>query len=327
MDFGSLGDKIKSQKNKLVSSATGKKSDSDFFSKMGINGAVGVEQSMLGPDYKYYKHILPPSALHISGEGTMGAMGRDIAGIENYVKVLVEGGGPATGGKILGSRFYVKTAGKCKDVYEKDKKKQIKTRSIYIDNVPDGNIPLLTSGLGMNLSEFRGLLPGIVEDAGALNPMSLFAAFGQGTTPDCKLVSFPVVGDNRKGANKVPLGISNGYVAITEINEYIAGQKMAMGSSPTAKQQATLKKLMSEGGLTELQQKQYTHYKQQLAEQKLAKKHKLTEGFLSGNRILRGEEENSSLQIETEMPPLANLYFTGFGFLLMYLMYKMIHKK
>jgi len=54
MDFGSLGDKIKSQKNKLVSSATGKKSDSDFFSKMGINGAVGVEQSMLGPDYKYY---------------------------------------------------------------------------------------------------------------------------------------------------------------------------------------------------------------------------------------------------------------------------------
>jgi len=296
---------------------------------MGINGAVGVEQSMLGPDYKYYKHILSPSDLKVSGEGTMGAMGRDIAGIENYVKVLVEGGGPATGGKILGSQFYVKTAGKCKNVYEKDKKKQIQTRSIYIDNITDGNIPLLTSGLGMNLSEFRGLLPGIVEDAGALNPMSLFAAFGQGATPDCKLVSFPVVGDDRRDPSNVPLNISNGYVAITEINEYIASQKMSMADPPTPKQKKALTKLMSEAWGNDPGQKIYTQYKTQLAEQKLAKakEHKLTEGFLTGNKILRGENEKSSLQIETEIPPLANLYFTGVGFLLMYLMYKMIHKK
>ena len=30
-----------------------------FFDKI-ANGAVGLEQSMLGPDYKYYKHIRTP---------------------------------------------------------------------------------------------------------------------------------------------------------------------------------------------------------------------------------------------------------------------------
>ena len=50
---------------------------------------------------------------------------------------------------------------------------------------------LISSGLGVNFSEFRGLLPGILEDAGALNPMSMFSAFQQGATPDCKEVTFP----------------------------------------------------------------------------------------------------------------------------------------
>ena len=203
-----------------------------------------------------------------SSAGNMTAMGKDVAGIINYVELLVAGGGPAsdTGGP-LGPKFYVKTAGKCKDVATK----KVVPRYIYIDNVPDGNIPLISSGLGVNFSEFKGLLPGILEDAGALNPMSMFSAFQQGATPDCKEVTFPVHrGDDR--ANHP----TSGHVAVAEINEYEAEQNRA-------------------------------------------------EGFLSGNRMLRGEKRKK--KSKTTVPVFANMYFTGFGLLLVYLMYKMMHKK
>jgi len=237
-----------------------------FFDKI-ANGAVGLEQSMLGPDYKYYKYIRTPGAMGASSAGNMGAMARDVAGIINYVELLVAGGGPAsvTGGP-LGPKFYVKTAGKCKDVATK----KVVPRYIYIDNVPDGNIPLISSGLGVNFKEFRGLLPGILEDAGALNPMSMFSAFQQGATPDCKEVTFPVQGDNR--ANHP----TSGHVAVAEINEFKAEQNR-------------------------------------------------TEGFLSGNRLLRGEKRKK--KSKNTVPVFANMYFTGFGLLLVYLMYKMTHKK
>jgi hypothetical protein len=48
------------------------------------------------------------------------------------------------------------------------------------------------------------------------------------------------------------------------------------------------------------------------------------EGFLSGNRMLRGEKKKKKAK---KTPALANLYFTGFGVLLIYLMYRMMHKK
>jgi len=212
-----------------------------FFKNI-AKGAVDLEESMLGPDYKYYKYIRSPGQLGVSSAGNMDAMAKDVAGIINYVELLVAGGGRAsTTGQPLGPKFYVKTAGKCKDVATK----KVVPRYIYIDNVPDGNIPLISSGLGVNFSEFRGLLPGILEDAGALNPMSMFSAFQQGATPDC--------------------------------NEYNAIQNRA-------------------------------------------------EGFLSGNRMLRGEKSKNKSK-NKKLPAFANMYFTGFGVLLVYLMYRMMHKK
>jgi len=258
---------------------------SDFFSKI-ANGAVGLEESMTGPDYKYYEYISPPGTLGVTSDGTMDAMGKDVAAIANYVALLVEGGGPASvTGTPLGSRFYVKTAGTCKDI----KTKKIVPRYIYIDNVPDGNIPLISAGLGEDFSEFRGILPGILEDTDALNPMSMFSAFQQGATPDCQEVFFPVQGDNR---DTIGGTITSGHVAVAEINEYLAGQKLALGASTPA----------------------YNNL--------------LSEGFLSGNKILRGEKTRTRRTRKPKQSiPLANAYLTGAGCLLLYLMYKMMHKK
>ena len=101
--------------------------------------------------------------------------------------------------------------------------------------------------------------------------MSMFSAFQQGATPDCKEVNFPVQGDDRSNHP------TSGHVAVAEINEYNAIQNRA-------------------------------------------------EGFLSGNRMLRGEKRKNKSK-NKKLPAFANMYFTGFGVLLVYLMYRMMHKK
>ncbi len=66
---------------------------SDFFSKVAA-GADKVEQEFLGPDYAYQKHINNPTQLGMSGTGSMSAMAKDVAGIIEYVELLVSGTGP-----------------------------------------------------------------------------------------------------------------------------------------------------------------------------------------------------------------------------------------
>jgi len=67
---------------------------SSFFKKI-ADGAVDLEESMLGPDYKYYKYIRTPGQMGASSAGNMDAMAKDVAGIINYVELLVAGGGRA----------------------------------------------------------------------------------------------------------------------------------------------------------------------------------------------------------------------------------------
>ncbi len=57
---------------------------SSFFKNI-AKGAVDLEESMLGPDYKYFKYIISPGQLGVSGSGNMDAMAKDIGGIINYV--------------------------------------------------------------------------------------------------------------------------------------------------------------------------------------------------------------------------------------------------
>jgi hypothetical protein len=59
-------------------------------------------------------------------------------------------------------------------------------RYIYIDNVPAGNIPFISSGVGVNFSEFKGLIPGTISNLNAFNPMEMFQAFLSGSKPDCQ---------------------------------------------------------------------------------------------------------------------------------------------
>jgi hypothetical protein len=142
-----------------------------------MGNAKAAEERLLGPDYPYYKYIKTPSEIGMSGDGNLSQLGKDIDGLINYVEVLVTGGGNASAtGQPLGNKFFLQTGAKCKDVATGNDV----DRYVYIDNVPAGNIPFISSGLGVNFSEFKGLIPGTISNLNAFNPMTLLQAFFPG---------------------------------------------------------------------------------------------------------------------------------------------------
>ena len=222
----------------------------NFFKDV-LGNLDGLEQKLLGPDYAYYKQINSPEQVGMSGDGNFSALGDDIAGLVSYTQLLVEGGGKAS--KIpgpLGDRFFVQTGAKCKD----QASGQQVIRSIYINNIPDGNIPFISSGLGHDFTEFGGLVPGALSSLGSINPLAIFQAFLEGTNPDCMATKLevvdtsnnayydtkyltvsdiqgidpcwfpdhrnPITGESRGGCNPSRVGFQNLHEPASPINQY-----------------------------------------------------------------------------------------------------------
>lgn len=148
-----------------------------------LTDAKATEAKYLGDPYPYYKYIQSPSQIGMSSKGTLTQMGKNVNGLVSYVDLLVSGKGKASAtGKPLGNKFFLKTGGKCSD---KDSG-QDQDRYIYINNVPTGNIPFISSGAGMDFSDFKGLIPGTISNLNAFNPMEMFQSFLSGSKPDCQ---------------------------------------------------------------------------------------------------------------------------------------------
>ena len=162
---------------------------STIFQKV-LSNVSDVEKNLLGPDYPYWQNIKNPSAIGMSDEGSLAAMSRDINGLVQYVEVLVTGGGASTTGGPLGNKFFLQTGGKCKDV----KSGKEVDRFIYVNNVPMGNIPFVSSGLDTNFSNFKGLIPGTMGNLNALNPFAIMQSFTAGSVPNCQEITMQVIG-------------------------------------------------------------------------------------------------------------------------------------
>ena len=154
----------------------------DFFKDI-AGGIEKVQKGFLGPTYNYAKQIKAPRELGMSGDGNMGALARDVAGLINYTEVLVAGKSRAQRKQNtpLGNKFYLKTGGQCKS-----KDGQLHDRWLFVNNVPTGTIPFISSITGEALGDFRGLVPGTIENLGEMNPLALFGGFMQGTNPACR---------------------------------------------------------------------------------------------------------------------------------------------
>jgi hypothetical protein len=173
-----------------------------------LNDANAVQEKLLGPTYPYYKNIKMPHQIGMSDEGSLSALGNDVNGLIQYVEVLVTGNSEAsaTGGP-LGNKFFLKTGGKCKDVASGN---QV-DRYIYVDNVPNGNIPFISQGLGVNFSEFEGLIPGAMGNLNVLNPFAIMSSFLSGATPDCQELTMQTIDNSNNSLTETQ------YVTLADI--------------------------------------------------------------------------------------------------------------
>lgn len=173
-----------------------------------LQDARGVQERLLGPTYPYYKNIRTPSEIGMSNRGTIQQMAQNIDGLIDYVEVLVTGNsGASTTRRPLGNRFFLRTAAKCRDT-------QTSTdvdRYIYVDNVPAGNIPFISNGLGVNFSEFRGLIPGTMSNLNVLNPFNIMQSFLSGATPPCQKLTMETIDVNNNRSSETH------YVTLTDI--------------------------------------------------------------------------------------------------------------
>lgn len=172
-----------------------------------LTDAQGVQNKLLGPTYPYYQNIKTPSQIGMSDKGSIQQMSKNIDGLIQYVELLVSGNSKAsaTGGP-LGNKFFLKTGAKClatdscSDQNDPSTCQQV-DRYIYIDNVPDGNIPFISSGIGVNFSEFKGLIPGAMGNLNVLNPFAIMRAFLSGSTPPCQQITMQTItSDNVKSS-------------------------------------------------------------------------------------------------------------------------------
>ena len=166
------------------------------------------QKSLTGNDYPYWKNIKTPEQLGMSDKGTFDVMAKDINGLIGYVELLVSGKSKAsvTGGP-LGNKYFLNTGASCIN----DKTKKEVDRYIYINNVPNGNIPFISSGMGTNFKEFKGLIPGAMGNLNAFNPATLLQGFSQGTTPTCKSVTLETIDTKNKKSKETH------YITVTDL--------------------------------------------------------------------------------------------------------------
>lgn len=246
-----------------------------------------IEQEFLGPDYKYYKFINSPAALGMSGEGKMSALSKDVEGIVDYVELLISGRGKGSKtGKPLGDRFFLKTGGQCKD-YRTGK---LVNRDMYINNVPDGNIPLLSEVSGMQFTEFEGLIPGIFSNLDAINPLKLFSAFMEGENPICAEVSLETIDENNKKST------NHGYIPISELLDL-------QNSGDIPKNTVT-------GEMKEAMTKQISG----------------DEGFINMGDIKDSIEQLVERKKKFKVDSFTNVYFAAISLLLLYIAYRAMRK-
>lgn len=200
-------------------------SGSSFFNKVASDPS-SLGKAFLGPNYQYAKWIRTPSELGMSSSAD--ALADNIAGLMDYVGILSEGGGPASknDGQPLGDRYFITTGGQCKTGDG-----QTVARSLYINNIPDGTVPFLAE-MGVKMSSFKGLVPGILGDLDGMNPVHLFSAFMQSSTPACSNIHMKTIDENNKA------GTGSGFVVNTEVAN-IAPCAFVDGKNPISGESCT----------------------------------------------------------------------------------------
>jgi hypothetical protein len=157
--------------------------------------------------YPYSKYILQPDKLGASPSAGITPLKNDVKALISYVQVLVSGQSNAQAVSPLGNKYFMDTGGKCKDATGAEQ-----TRYVYINNVPDGDIPFISAAMGENMTSFEGLVPGVLGNIAYMNPAKLFTAFDKETP--CQKIKMPIRDINNATSE------DEKYVCESDIKEY-----------------------------------------------------------------------------------------------------------
>ena len=168
-----------------------------------------ASNQFLGPNYNYAMEINGPDDISMSDGSSFQALADDVGGLIEYIEILVSGDSNATKrkGKPLGNKYFLKTAAQCKD---RDTGNMV-PRSLYINNVPTGNIPFISSLTGTDFKVFRGLIPGVMQNVEVLNPIVIAESLFLGPDPSCALIEFPQLDQSGN------TDLSSAYILINDL--------------------------------------------------------------------------------------------------------------
>uniref|UniRef100_A0A6C0BTA6 Uncharacterized protein n=1 Tax=viral metagenome TaxID=1070528 RepID=A0A6C0BTA6_9ZZZZ len=172
------------------------------------------EEKLLGPTYEYWKKIRTPREMGMSDHGSLSVTARDIGGLIEYVKLMVSGGGRASKpGKPLGNKFFLPTNTKCFKRGTSDENGNLSEvdRYTYISHVPRGQIPFISSGMGVNFSTFKGQIPGAMQNLEAINPANFWRAMKTNGKPLC----MPIEMETRDNNDNIKMEIK--HVPVIEV--------------------------------------------------------------------------------------------------------------
>ena len=181
-----------------------------------LTDVQGVQNKLLGPSYPYYQNVKTPEQIGMNADGTIPQIAENVSGLINYVEVLVSGNSSAsaTGGP-LGNKFFLQTGAKCVPTScpaNSDSSTCQVDRYIYIDNVPTGDIPFISSAMGTDFTDFRGLIPGAMGNLNVLNPFAIMSAFMSGTTPPCQEITMETIDISNNTSSET------NYVTVSDIS-------------------------------------------------------------------------------------------------------------
>ena len=73
--------------------------------------------------------------------------------------------------------------------------------------------------MGVRMTAFRGLLPGMLGNISNINPMQIFQSFMSGTNPKCQMITMQTVdNNNRKNQRMIDFPLEN-----LDMRKYIVG--------------------------------------------------------------------------------------------------------
>jgi hypothetical protein len=174
----------------------------------------------IGDAYPYWNYIKTPDELSITSNGNFPAFMKDIEGLFDYGELLLlSHSNASTIGNTMGNKQFLNTGGQCcpttmQNPWEKTpcSKDDLVDRYIFINNIPTGNLPFITSQNSSGSSQ-TGLLPGILEDVFKI-PMEIEGLFGALTAPanpPCVEVELQVIDTNNNSS------VETQYVASSDI--------------------------------------------------------------------------------------------------------------